>query len=272
VSYVQSLSVLALVDARARGAQAAAPEHDLLAMGAAHYETRGKPRAPIADRDVPSAGVAQPGRGDGATAETQRGYDRLGLAWHDLPGAAREIETVSHVFAASSDDVLTGEQATDTRLRALNATGRLARYRYLLFAAHGYLSIDAPALSALVLGVDPADPTSDGYVTVADWVGYRLASELIVLSACETGVGRDIQGEGIMGLPFALFVAGNRNALLTLWPVNDASTAELMRLFFLRVRAGAPHADALVAAKRALAKDPRYAAPAHWAGFVLYGD
>jgi len=272
VSYVQSLSVLALVDARARGAQAAAPEHALLAMGAAHYETRGKPRAPIADRDVPSAGVAQAGRGDGATAETQRGYDRLGLAWHDLPGAAREIETVSHVFAASSDDVLTGEQATDTRLRALNATGRLARYRYLLFAAHGYLSIDAPALSALVLGVDPADPTSDGYVTVADWVGYRLASELIVLSACETGVGRDIQGEGIMGLPFALFVAGNRNALLTLWPVNDASTAELMRLFFLRVRAGAPHADALVAAKRALAKDPRYAAPAHWAGFVLYGD
>ena len=148
----------------------------------------------------------------------------------------------------------------------------MSRYRYLLFAAHGYLSTEAPALSAVVLGVDPSDPASDGYITVAEWVGYRLASELIVLSACETGAGREIQGEGIMGLPFALFVAGNRNALLTLWPVNDASTAELMRLFFVRVRAGATHADALAQAKRALVRDPRYAAPAHWAGFVLYGN
>jgi len=249
VSYVQSLSVLALVNARTRGAQAAGSERALFAMGAARYDDRGA-------------------RTEGA----HRAYDRLGLTWHDLPGAAREIETVSHVFAAPAADVLTGEQATETRLRALDADGRLARYRYLLFAAHGYLSTDAPALSALVLGVDPSDPTSDGYVTVAEWVGFRLASELIVLSACETGVGREIQGEGIMGLPFALFVAGNRNALLTLWPVNDASTAELMRLFFERVRAGVPHADALAAAKRTLAKDPRYAAPAHWAGFVLYGD
>jgi CHAT domain-containing protein len=272
VSYVQSLSVLALVDARARTAAGGQPRRELLAMGAAHYEGSGGTAAPGATREGTSADAGQLVLRDATPGATQRAYDRLGLAWRDLPGAAREIETVGHVFAVSPDDVYTGAQATETRLRALDASGRLSRYRYLLFAAHGYLSTEAPALSALVLGIDPADPSSDGYVTVAEWVGYRLASELIVMSACETGIGREVQGEGIMGLPFALFVAGNRNALLSLWPVNDASTAELMRQFFVRVRAGTAHADALAAAKRALAKDSRYSAPAHWAGFILYGD
>jgi CHAT domain-containing protein len=272
VSYTQSLSVLALIHERARGMQGAGSQRALFAMGAAHYERRESPGAPAVEGADASIGTAKNVLQDATGGSAQRAYDRLGLAWHDLPGAAREIATVSRIFAAPSSDVLTGDQATETSLRALDASGALSRYRYLLFAAHGYLSTEAPALSAVVLGVDPSDPSSDGYVTVAEWVGYRLASELIVLSACETGVGREVQGEGIMGLPFALFVAGNRNALLTLWPVNDASTAELMRKFFVHVRTGMPHADALAEAKRALAKDPRYAAPAHWAGFVLYGD
>ena len=248
VSYVQSLSVLALLTERTRSRAPPGDRRAFLAMGAARY----------ADGSAPGA--------------TRRAYDGLALDWPPLPGARHEIDAVGKLFAAQPRDLYVDADATDTRLRALDASGELARYRHLLFAAHGYLSTGAPALSALVLGRDPADPASDGYVTVAEWVGYRLASDLVVLSACDTGGGREIQGEGVMGLPFALFVAGNRNALLSLWPVYDEGTAEFMRRFFTQVRAGTPHADALAATKRSLARDPRYAAPAHWAGFVLYGD
>jgi CHAT domain-containing protein/tetratricopeptide (TPR) repeat protein len=270
VSYVQSLSVLALVTERTRGRARAAERRDLMAMGAARYEPSGAPAAvPVRNAAV---AVGQLAVRDATPEATQRAYDSLGLAWRPLPGAKREIDTVARLFAAPPRDLHVDANATETRLRALDASGELMRYRHLLFAAHGYLSTEAPALSALVLGRDPADPASDGYVTVAEWVGYRLASDLVVLSACDTGVGRDIQGEGVMGLPFALFVAGNRNAVLSLWPVYDEGTAEFMRRFFARVHRGEAHADALAATKRSLAREARYAAPAHWAGFVLYGD
>lgn len=270
VSYVQSLSVLALVTERSRERSRAGQRRDLMAMGAPHYAA-GDTAA--ATRGAASAAeVRQVVMREASSEATLRAYDSLGLAWRPLPGAKREIDTVGRLFGAQPRDLYVDEQATETRLRALDASGELARYRHLLFAAHGYLSTEAPALSALVLGRDPADPASDGYVTVAEWVGYRLASDLVVLSACDTGVGREIQGEGVMGLPFALFVAGNRNAVLSLWPVYDEGTAEFMRRFFARVRAGASHADALAATKRALAHDARYGDPAHWAGFVLYGN
>ena len=93
------------------------------------------------------------------------------------------------------------------------------------------------------LGIDPYElrlrnGIESGYVTASEWTRYDLQSDLIVLSACETGVGRIVQGEGVTGLPFALYVAGNRNTLLSLWPVVDESTAEFMGEFFRRLRAG----------------------------------
>jgi CHAT domain-containing protein/tetratricopeptide (TPR) repeat protein len=268
VSYVQSLSVLALVADRARVRTRPGARRELLAMGAARYDAA----EPAAMPTRGNVAVGQLALRDATPGSTQRAYDSLGLAWRPLPGARREIDAVGRLFGAAPGDLYVGANATETRLRALDASGELARYRHLLFAAHGYLSTEAPALSALVLGRDAADPASDGYVTVAEWVGYRLASDLVVLSACDTGAGRDIQGEGVMGLPFALFVAGNRNAVLSLWPVYDEGTAEFRRRFVARVHAGQPHADALAATKRDLAATRRYGDPAHWAGFVLYGD
>ena len=262
-SYVQSLSVLKLIAERASAPHAGARQQ-LFAMGAPRYEGVA---APGVDTTTPLASTAAlPGTPVvGASAQRARG-------WQDLPGAAREIEAVSRLFAPGQRRVYVGAEATEARLRSLDAQHELARYRYLLFSAHGYLSMESPALSAIVLGVDAAAPAFDGYVTAAEWVGFDLASELIVLSACETASGRQVQGEGVMGLPFALFVAGNRNALLSLWPVQDDSTALFMQRFFARVHAGERHGDALAATKRELAADPRYRAPRHWAPFLLYGD
>ena len=124
--------------------------------------------------------------------------------------------------------------------------------------------------SAVVLGRDPSGD-ADGYVTAAEWSGYHLDTDLVVLSACDTASGQLLSGEGVMGLPYALFVAGNRDALLTLFRVNDEFTARFMSRFFRYLRAGVDNASALALTKRAFRRDARYRDPRYWSPFVLYG-
>lgn len=200
---------------------------------------------------------------------TRKAFVSLGIDWAPLPAAEREAKAVAALFPGAM--IFTGADASEERLQQLEARGELARFRYLLFATHGYLSLDAPALSAVVLR-QPGSALADGYVTAAEWAGYTLRSDLIVLSACETGLGKDVIGEGVMGLPYAMFVAGNRNTLLSLWKVPDASTAEFIVRFFTKLRAGTTQVAALAQTKREMMNSPRFRDPVHWAGFVLYGS
>ena len=163
------------------------------------------------------------------------------------------------------------EQATEAKLLELNRSKELAKYKYLLFSAHGYLSTEEPALSAVVLGQMNKAPGTDGYVTASEWPAYDLKSDLIVLSACDTGVGKVVQGEGVMGLPYALYVAGNKNTVLSLWPVVDESTAEFMTSFFGKLKAGVPQVKALNDTKREFLNGKKFDKPAFWAPFIMYG-
>ena len=126
-------------------------------------------------------------------------------------------------------------------------------------------------LSALVLSQRNNPPDVDGYVTAAEWPLYDIRSDLTVLSACDTGVGKTQAGESVMGLPYALFVAGNKNTLLSLWPVDDDATAEFMSRFFAKLKAGQTQPDALSATKREFVAHPQWSQPKFWAAFVLYG-
>jgi CHAT domain-containing protein/tetratricopeptide (TPR) repeat protein len=277
VRYAQSLAVYRLLRQR----PVAEPGSSLFAMGGPTF-------APTADAQGASAAsspstqladkLALRGAADVSTLvmrsandpqSTRRAYAALGMDWPPLPGAEREARAVAALFPGAV--VFTGNDATEERLQQMDASGELARYRYLLFATHGYLSTEAPALSAVVLR-QPGSARTDGYVTAAEWAGYTLRSDLTVLSACETGLGKEVAGEGVMGLPYALFVAGNRNTLLSLWKVPDASTAEFMIRFFRKLRSGTPQVTALAQTKREMAATPRYKDPLHWAGFVLYGS
>ena len=147
----------------------------------------------------------------------------------------------------------------------------MQQYRYLHFAVHGNLSTKDPALSSLVLSQKNPAAGTDGYVTAAEWPGYDLRSDLTVLSACETGLGSNLSGEGVMGLPFALFVAGNVNTVLSLWPVFDEVTPIFMQRFFARLNAGKSASQALTETKREMAADPKTAHPSNWAPFILVG-
>ena len=114
-------------------------------------------------------------------------------------------------------------------------------------------------------------PGTDGYITAAKWPSYELGSDLVVLSACETGLGKIVQGEGVMGLTYGFYVAGNKNTVLSLWPVVDESTAEFMRAFFNKLKAGMSQSAALSETKRDFLAGSRFQAPVFWAPFVLYG-
>jgi len=201
-----------------------------------------------------------------------RALSQLNLIWKDLPGALTELEQLGQLFKETKPLIYIKADATEAKLQGLNQQGILAQYRYLVFSAHGYLSPQVPALSSIVLGQLNNPAGIDGYVTAGEWAGYDLKSDLMVLSACETGLGEVLSGEGVMGLPYAFYVAGNKNTILTLWSISDEVTVEFVTSFFRKLKKGRGQIEALTATKREFLKKPgAYSEPAYWAAFVLYG-
>ncbi|MFO1327948.1 MAG: CHAT domain-containing tetratricopeptide repeat protein [Rubrivivax sp.] len=266
VGYVQSLSVLGLLKRRGtpRGDRA------LLGVGAPTFAAAApEPEAGVSAMALRSAAQSRAvATLDSDPQAARRAFDAMGQQWAPLPGAARELREVAHLFGRSA--LLTGDDATEAGVAALNDRGELARYRHLLFATHGFLSYTHPQLSAIVLR-QPGSDQHDGYLTAAELPLLHLDSELVVLSACETGVGPLRAGSGVMGLPLALMAAGNRHAVVSLWSVPDQGTGELVIRLFRHVRQGRTPSQALTLAKRELMAQPRFASPLHWAGFVVYG-
>ncbi|SFN73117.1 Tetratricopeptide repeat-containing protein [Formivibrio citricus] len=277
VSLAQSLSIYALLRQRADEYRHLARAKTVFGMGNPDFGAAPVNQATPALQANTDAGkmAEQIHRGlrSGNSEAVRQGYAALrSTRWIPLPGTVAELEGVRKTFGANQTDLYLADQATELNLQSLNRAGKLADYRYLLFSTHGYLSTEVPALSSVVLGQKAVTPQADGYVTAAEWPGYSLKSDLVVLSACETGVGKSIQGEGVMGLPFALYVAGNVNTVLTLWQVDDEATSEFMRRFFARLKNGEDQIKALNAVKREfINSQDGLDNPAYWAPFVLYG-
>jgi CHAT domain-containing protein len=270
ISYVQSLSMLALLQERGKVYNNLPCRGELLAMGAPIYKdtragiTKGHPST----IDFKMASLMVKHGNDYTRAFKQLGRED----WKALPGALAELEQLEKLFKDTKPRIYKQAEATEQKLQCLNKQGVLAQYRYLVFSAHGYLSPQVSALSAIVLGQVNNPPEIDGYVTAAEWPGYDLKSDLMVLSACETGLGEVMRGEGIMGLPYALYVAGNKNTILSLWKLSDDITAEFITSFFKKLKKGSGQIEALTATKREfLNKGGRYSNPKYWAAFVLYG-
>src|SRR5207247_9668553 len=158
--------------------------------------------------------------------------------------------------------------------RALVAQGALGQRRIVHFATHGVLDSEHPDLSGLVLSlVDEKGTPQDGFLRLHDIYNLRLDADLVVLSACQTALGREIKGEGLVGLTRAFMYAGAPRIVASLWQVSDLATAELMKRFYRGLlRQRLTPAAATRAAQRAMSHDSRWAAPYYWAGFVVQGD
>jgi len=308
ISYVQSLSVLKLLQERDKAYKTLKERGTLLAMGAPLYEQKIFPNSPLLKgrtsplekegnfplekgetsplpkHQTPTAAeTVNPStvdfniarrlvRGSYDPQRYGRAFRQLGLRWRNLPGALAELEQLEALFKETQPAIYKQEKATEAQLQTLNQQGELANYRYLVFSAHGYLSPQVSALSSIVLGQINNPPGIDGYVTAGEWPSYDLKSDLMVLSACETGRGEVVGGEGVMGLPYAFYVAGNKNTLLTLWSISDKVTTKFVTRFFEKLKDGMGQLEALTATKREfIKKGGRTSLPAYWAAFVLYG-
>jgi tetratricopeptide (TPR) repeat protein len=238
-----------------------------------------------------------------------------GAGFKPLPGSRREVEAVAALFGRA--EKLLGEQASEARLQELARAGGLKRYRYLHLATHGVADPNRPFDSFLALAdrdlPDPlarvlaGQPACTGRLSagqiLSDW---QLDAELVVLSACQSGLGKYEKGEGYVGFAHALFLAGARSLVLSQWEVDDEATALLMVRFYTNLlgkRKGLTgpmgKAEALAEAKewlrnlsekeaqgaaaslprgkvvprrRATAGPKPYVHPYYWAGFILVGD
>jgi CHAT domain-containing protein len=189
------------------------------------------------------------------------------LEWRALPGTRQESDALRPIFAGLRQRL--GPQASRRALLDLQRTQGLDDVGILHFATHGYVDDQR---SALVLSM--SDGVAQAYLLDADIAKLTLRTDLVLLSACDTGLGRIARGEGVMGLPYAFMLAGNTNTLMSLWPVDDAGTAAFIPAFLAKAHAGLDLVTALAATKREFASGAygaRLADPRVWAAFVQYG-
>ncbi len=187
-----------------------------------------------------------------------------------LPYTAQEADRILRIAPHSSNLKAIGFDAS----RAMAIGGRLSEFKYLHFATHGYLDTERPELSALVLSqIDSHNQPEDGFLRVDDIYNAKLSADLVVLSACQTGLGKEVRGEGVMGLTRAFLYAGVPEVIVSLWNVNDRATAELMATFYEKLlRHGKRPSAALREAQLELRKQKRWESPYYWAAFVQQGD
>jgi CHAT domain-containing protein len=147
----------------------------------------------------------------------------------------------------------------------------LGDYRYLHFATHGIVNAANPTLSGLAFEQDTSS-TDDGILHLGEVYNLSLNADLVVLSACETGLGQIAKGEGIIGLTRGFLYAGASNLLVSLWQVNDATTSNLMLDFYGQMLEGSSKPQALREAKlQMIRRHYEYAKPYFWSPFILIG-
>ncbi|MEP6912901.1 MAG: CHAT domain-containing protein, partial [bacterium] len=158
--------------------------------------------------------------------------------------------------------------------RATAMSAELSKYRIIHFATHGVLDLEHPELSGIVLSmIDEKGQPQDGYLRLHDIYNLNLPAELVVLSACQTGIGKQIKGEGLIALTRGFMYAGAKSVVASLWKVDDAATAELMGEFYKQMFTNKlKPAAALRAAQIHTSKQKRWQSPYYWAGFFLQGE
>ncbi|MFL6201626.1 MAG: CHAT domain-containing protein [Thermoanaerobaculia bacterium] len=196
--------------------------------------------------------------------------DALLPRFERLPASRREAEEIASLDPAGRVRTLLDLSAS----RETVLSGELRAYRFLHFATHGVADTRSPELSGLVLSlVDAAGRPREGFLGLADIYDLDLSADLVVLSGCRTGIGREVRGEGLMGLTRGFLYAGVPRVVGSLWPVQDRTTAKLMSHFYKAMwQEGLSPAAALRKAQRSIREEQRYRAPYSWAGFVLQGD
>ncbi|HYV10579.1 MAG TPA: CHAT domain-containing protein, partial [Pyrinomonadaceae bacterium] len=203
-------------------------------------------------------------------AAEDTGVSDEGLYIPRLPGTRKEAEQIVAMvpdaerrlaldFAASRETVTSAE---------------LSQYRYVHLSTHGFLNSVHPELSGVVLSlVNERGEEQDGFLRAHELFNLKLPAEVVVLSACQTGAGKTIRGEGLVSLTRGFMYAGAPRVVVSLWAVSDWATTDLMVRFYQgMLKEGLRPAAALRAAQLSLMNDKRFVSPYYWAPFTLQGE
>jgi CHAT domain-containing protein/Tfp pilus assembly protein PilF len=222
----------------------------------------------------------RPGKEGGSEAKAPADDDLM-RATEEVMGSMGTISRLPFSRAEAEAILSVAPKASSLRALDFNASratatsAEMSQYRIVHFATHGLLNRTHPELSGVVLSlVDRQGKPQDGFLQLHDVYNLDLPAELVVLSACQTGLGKAVWGEGLVGLTRGFMYAGARRVVASLWGVQDLATAELMKRFY-RAMLGEKQmrpAEALRAAQVEMWKQKRWRSPYYWGGFALYGE
>lgn len=232
--------------------------------------TQPRPPAPAGSRPLVAfapfsesvGGAKSGGTGQEATSRKPDPNQEFPL----LPGSRGEISGIASLYPGSSLELF-GPEASEESVKHNPA---VATARRLHFATHAQLDERYPEYSSLILARS-SDSSEDGYLRVQEIFNLKLSADLVVLSACQTALGKEVTGEGLIGLTRAFFYAGVPSLVVSLWNVVDAPTPDLMLSFYKELDLLHDKSRALQSAKLAMISRNRYAHPSYWAPFILIG-
>ncbi len=210
---------------------------------------------------------ADPDYNNTSQAAAQRNF--LFGKWERLLASRKEAESIAAVYPSGQVTLFAGREASEQNAKAESL---LASHRILHFAVHGFVNHEKPQLSGLVLSQSDRQ-REDGLLQAYEIMQMRLNADVVVLSACETGIGKHIRGEGLASLSRAFLYAGANSVIASLWRVDDQSTADLMSRFHRRLFDGkSPRDEALRQAQLDLIRSGTFSHPYFWAAFALTGS
>lgn len=185
-----------------------------------------------------------------------------------LDYSAEEVEKIASYFGTESADVFLQKEASEQRIKNMQLEG----YNYIHFATHGTVDELIPDFSSLVLSMDP-ERNEDGLLQAWEIMELQINAELVVLSACETGLGKLVRGEGLIGLTRSLVYSGASSVLVSLWSVADQSTSGFMTQFYeYLINESLEKAFSLQMTKQDMIESTDLAHPFYWAPFILIGN
>ena len=224
--------------------------------------------APVFNSNVISTGVETSFSSNFLNSIYNSNLNSLGLA--PLQNSATEIDNINRVFSQQGlkTTVLLNAEATENAVKSAD----LKSFKYIHIATHGYVDKTNPELSGLFFA-PVKNVYSDNILYTGEIYNMQLNAELLTLSACETGLGKVAEGEGLLGFSRAFFYSGAKNLMVSLWKVNDFSTSELMSEFYVQLTQNKRAMDeSLLRSKMKFIQEKEYAHPFYWASFVLIGS
>ena len=226
-------------------------------------------RETIRSQRNPAAGVTLLAMGNpriGAQTISRSKSVLMSGSLEPLPEAERMVKSLTRIYGPALSRVYVGAGASEDVLKT-----EAGKYRVLHLATHGVINDISPMYSHVVLSQGEGE-REDGLLEAWEMMNLDLHADLVVLSACETARGRLGAGEGVIGMTWALFVAGVPTSVVSQWQVESVSTTELMIEFHRSLKGGAGKSEAMRRAALKLIADRRYEHPFYWAGFIVVGD